>query len=224
LCGLIHRVKLKRWLNTSPKLSEMCRLPGNHCAQTKPEHPGASYQWALPDVWLSTRLDTRTRQRVSPAGRHCSSFITLKLFVFRSGRIKAVRNDPKCQYSRLYRAGVCVPVVAQPIQDMSALSITHKTVGIGLPRLRCGAIGLVSSGLRITQNGCLLHSSLCTWWWGVVGGVAEFSSLRRKRSEGEQMKRFYAAVPTIIICNNWLQRSSRGRSSNSKEECEQHGP
>jgi hypothetical protein len=31
-------------------------------------------------------------------------------------------------------------VVAQPIQDMSAVSIT-KTVGIGLPRLRDGAIG-----------------------------------------------------------------------------------
>jgi hypothetical protein len=26
-------------------------------------------------------------------------------------------------------------------KDMSALSITHKTVGIGLPRLQCGAGG-----------------------------------------------------------------------------------
>ena len=92
-------------------------------------------------VWLSTRLDTRTRQRVSPAGQHCSSFITLKLFVFRSGRIKAVRNDPKCHHSRLYRA-VFVPMVAQPIQDLSAVSITDKTVGIRLPHLWCGA-GLV---------------------------------------------------------------------------------
>jgi hypothetical protein len=32
-------------------------------------------------------------------------------------------------------------LVAQPIQNMSALSITHKTVGIGLPRLRFGAVG-----------------------------------------------------------------------------------
>jgi len=32
-------------------------------------------------------------------------------------------------------------VVAQPIQDMSAVSITDKTVGIRLPRLRRGAIG-----------------------------------------------------------------------------------
>lgn len=79
LCGLIHRVKLKRWLNTSPKLSEMCRLPGNHCAQTKPEHPGASYQWALPDVRLSTRLAGRAREKAGGADRHCSSFIPLRL-------------------------------------------------------------------------------------------------------------------------------------------------
>jgi hypothetical protein len=32
-------------------------------------------------------------------------------------------------------------VVAQPIQDMSAVSITDKTVGVRLPRLRRGAIG-----------------------------------------------------------------------------------
>jgi hypothetical protein len=32
-------------------------------------------------------------------------------------------------------------VVARPIQDLSAVSITHKTVGIRLPRLWCGAIG-----------------------------------------------------------------------------------
>jgi hypothetical protein len=51
------------------------------------------------------------------------------------------------------------PVVARPIQDLSAVSITRKTVGIGLPRLWCGAIGLVSSALRISQNGCLLYSS-----------------------------------------------------------------
>jgi hypothetical protein len=48
---------------------------------------------------------------------------------------KAARNDPECHYSRLYRAGVFVPVVAQQVQDMSALSITHKTVGVRLPRL-----------------------------------------------------------------------------------------
>src|SRR5262245_34804812 len=54
---------------------------------------------------------------------------------------KAARNAPKCHYSRLYRAGVFVSVVAQPIQDMSAVSVTYKTVGNRLPRLRCGAIG-----------------------------------------------------------------------------------
>jgi hypothetical protein len=46
------------------------------------------------------------------------------------------RSVPKRHYSRLYRAGVFVFVVAQPIQDLSAVSITDKTVGIGLPRLR----------------------------------------------------------------------------------------
>jgi hypothetical protein len=39
-----------------------------------------------------------------------------------------------------YRAGVFVFVLAQRIQDMSA--VTNKTVGIRLPRLRCGAIWL----------------------------------------------------------------------------------
>jgi len=42
-------------------------------------HPGASYQWALPDVRLSTRLAGRAREKAGGAGRHCSSFITLRL-------------------------------------------------------------------------------------------------------------------------------------------------
>jgi hypothetical protein len=31
-------------------------------------------------------------------------------------------------------------MVAHPIQDMSEVSIAHKTVGVRLPRLRCGTI------------------------------------------------------------------------------------
>jgi hypothetical protein len=51
---------------------------------------------------------------------------------------KVARNAPKRHSSHLCRAGLFVPVVAQPIQDMSEVSITHKTVGIRLPRLwRC---------------------------------------------------------------------------------------
>jgi hypothetical protein len=65
---------------------------------------------------------------------------TKSLFCVAAWQEKAARNDPERHSSRLCRAGVFVPVVAQPIQDMSAVSITHKTVGIGLPRLRCGAI------------------------------------------------------------------------------------
>jgi hypothetical protein len=52
--------------------------------------------------------------------------------VLRPGRKQAARNAPKCHYSSFYRAGVFVPLVAQPIQDLSAVSITHKTVGIDL--------------------------------------------------------------------------------------------
>jgi hypothetical protein len=59
---------------------------------------------------------------------------------------KAARNDPKRHHYRLHRPGVFVFVVAQPIQAVSAVSITHKTVGIRLPRLRCGAIGEQSPG------------------------------------------------------------------------------
>jgi hypothetical protein len=66
--------------------------------------------------------------------------------MLRPGGKKAARNAPKCHYSRLYCAGVFVPVVAQPIQNMSPVPITHKKVGIRLPRLWCGAIGLVCFG------------------------------------------------------------------------------
>jgi hypothetical protein len=98
-------------------------------------------------MWLPTRLDTRARQKGGAAGRQCSSFITLRLSsVLRPGRKKAARNAPKCHSSCLCRAGVFVFVVARQIQDMSEVSITHTTVGICLPRLWCGAIGLVCFG------------------------------------------------------------------------------
>jgi hypothetical protein len=35
-------------------------------------------------------------------------------------------------------------VVAHPIQNMPAVSITHKTLGIRLPRLRCGAVDVMA--------------------------------------------------------------------------------
>src|SRR5262245_16896226 len=114
----------------------MYGLPGNNYAQTSTQYFAASYQWALSGVRLSTRLDTRARQKVAPAGRHCSSFIRLRFF-----SVSPARNVPKGYYSRLYRAGVVAFVVAHPIQDMSAVSITHKTVGNRLPPLWCGAIG-----------------------------------------------------------------------------------
>jgi hypothetical protein len=97
---------------------------------------------ALCRMWLPAHLDTSARQKVGPADWHCSSFITLKLSVLRPGSRKTARNVPKCHSSCLCRAGVFVPVVARPIQDMSEVSITHKTMGIRLPRLRRGA-GLV---------------------------------------------------------------------------------
>jgi hypothetical protein len=115
------------------------------------------------------------------------------------GRKKAARNAPKCHYSRLYRAGVFVPVVAQPIQDMSAVSITPKTVGVRLPRLWCGAGGLVCPVVRITQK--RVSSSFfplyVVAWRATVGGVFD---PRRKRSEADPMT-IYANVPgEIIIC------------------------
>ena len=60
------------------------------------------------------------------------------------GGKKAARNDPKCHYRRVYCTGIFVPVVAQPILDISAVSIAHKTVGVCLPRLRCGAVGVMA--------------------------------------------------------------------------------
>src|SRR5215831_7713765 len=55
---------------------------------------------------------------------------------------------PKSHHSRFCHAGVFVPVVAQPIQDMSAMSITHKTVGIRLSRLWCGTVGMANKTPR----------------------------------------------------------------------------
>jgi hypothetical protein len=119
----------------------MCRLLGNRTAETGTQHSPASYQRALCGMRLPTRLDTSARQKGGAGGRLCSWFTTLRLSVLRPGRKKAARNAPKCHYSSLYRAGVFRPVVAKPIQDMSAVSIAHKTVGIRLPRLWRGAIG-----------------------------------------------------------------------------------
>jgi hypothetical protein len=80
---------------------------------------------------------------------------------------KAARNAPKCHYSRLNCGGAFVRrMVAQPIQDLSA--VTHKTVGIRLPCLRCGAIGL--SVLRSTKTGVFFILPLCIWR-GVAAGV-----------------------------------------------------
>ena len=55
-------------------------------------------------------------------------------------RLRVARNAPEHHYSRLHRAGVVIFVVAQQVQDLSALSITNQTVGVGLSRLRCETI------------------------------------------------------------------------------------
>src|SRR5262249_45757438 len=70
----------------------MCRVPENNYAETNTQHSAASDQWALSGVRLSTRLGTRARQKVGTGGSDCSSFIPLKLFVFRSSRTKAGRQ------------------------------------------------------------------------------------------------------------------------------------
>jgi hypothetical protein len=82
-------------------------------------------------MWLSYGVDTRAGQKVGPADRHCSPFITLRV-----SSVLLPGNDPKCHYPGVYRVGVFVFVVAQSIQDMPALPITHQAVDIGLPRLR----------------------------------------------------------------------------------------
>ena len=76
-----ERVKLVHGQIPRPKLSPMCRVPGNNYAETSTQHSAASDQWALSGVRLSTRLGTRARKKVGPAGRHTSSFITLRFCV-----------------------------------------------------------------------------------------------------------------------------------------------
>jgi hypothetical protein len=97
----------------------------------------------------------------------------------RPGEKKAARNAPKCHCSSFYRAGVVVFVVAQPIQDLSAVSITHKTVGIRLPRLRCGAIRWFVPALQIIQNSCLLDSPFVMVVVGGWGRSGVFESAKK---------------------------------------------
>jgi hypothetical protein len=78
-------------------------------------------------------------------------------------------------------------VVARPIQDMSAVSVTHKTVGNRLPRLWCGArlkSVTVDHLKRVSFRFLPLYTLGMRGW-----GVAEFSSLREKGARAEPMKR-----------------------------------
>ena len=88
---------------------------------------------------LSASLDTRARQTAVSPRRRFSLYITLRFLssaaVSRKG---AARNDSKCLYSHLYCTGIFVPMVAQPIQDMSEVRIAHKAVGVRLPV--CGVV------------------------------------------------------------------------------------
>jgi hypothetical protein len=138
LCGLIHRVKLKRWLNTSPEVvhdaaatwgSFSATRAATHCYKRS---TGDALNMAIDSLGYSCKAESRPCGSALLVVHHIKTVFCCNL---------AARNAPKCHSSRLCRAGVFVPVVARPIQDMSAVSITHKTVGIGLPRLRCGAIG-----------------------------------------------------------------------------------
>jgi hypothetical protein len=110
-------------------------------------------------------------------GRRLARRIAARLVVHRAKTLwlPTSRNVPKRHYYRLYRAGVVISVVAQQIQDMSAMSITHKTVGIGLPRLWCGTIALHCSVPADHQKRCLLRSPFCTW----RGRIGVFESARK---------------------------------------------
>ena len=104
--------------------------------------------------------------------------------LLRPGRKKVARNAPKRHSSRLRRAGVFAAVVAQPMEDLSAVSITDKTVGIRLSRLRRGAE--VVPGPAGHPNDGLLYSFLCTWWGG---GKAERSFPRSPKGEEKTERR-----------------------------------
>jgi hypothetical protein len=129
--------------NMAKYLQRRCPKCGGHLGIVlrEPSHrTRSSDQRPLFLVRLSARLDTRARQTVSPTVRHCSPFIELVFPLLRPGTKRRLANAPRWHYSRLYRASVFIPVVAQPIQDISTVSITDQTVAIGLPRLWCGAI------------------------------------------------------------------------------------
>ena len=123
-------------------------------------------------MWLSTRLDTCARQKAGTAAQDCASFIAVRVFCL------AGLNVPKAVHSCFHDAGVIGFVVAQPMEDLSAVSITDKTVGIRLSRLRRGAE--VVPGPAGHPNDGLLCSFLCTWWGG---GEAERSFRPQEKTE-----------------------------------------
>jgi hypothetical protein len=71
---------------------------------------------------------------------------------------KAGPNAPKCHYPRVCGTGVLAPVVAQPIQDMSAVSITAKCRSKFSP-----ALDYQSAKLRESLSNTLARLFSFTW-------------------------------------------------------------
>ena len=61
-------------------------------------------------------------------------------------------------------------MVAHPIQDMSEVSIAHKTVGIRLPRLRCGTIAETRRNDK-TESSRLAKKITGLFYARLIGGV-----------------------------------------------------
>ena len=128
---------------TPPRPSSSCaKLLGARLFQVPPVTCGCKLSTGV--VWRAA-IDSPGYSCEAESRPYRSSHLVVHytkiFFCCNLARKTAARNAPKCHYSRLHRAGVFVPVVAHPIQNMSAVSITHKTVGNRLPCLWCGAVG-----------------------------------------------------------------------------------
>lgn len=139
----------------------MWLLFGNRGPRTE-----AGDQWTVPEVRLSACVAGRSRQTVSSP--YCSSVNSCcEQMLFRNVIVLVFTALASSFLWWRSRFKIC-----------RRLSITHKTVGIGLSRLRLGA-EVIPGPAGHPHNG-LLCSFLCTWWGG---GGAERSFRPQEKTE-----------------------------------------
>src|SRR5262245_27495295 len=130
----------------------MCRLPGDsscgnqHAIFRCKLSTGVAYSAAIGLPGCSCKAESQ------PCGSTLSSFITLRFCVaaWQERLLAMLQKVIILVFATLASSVLWWP----PVQDMSPVSITYKTVGIRLPCLWCGAIGRRIKRLLLNQICC----------------------------------------------------------------------